>query len=1054
MPPDTFHSYPARFMYVGQNEVQIREIDRIHRIETNVTYFSLPEEDFGALVRRTTITNLDQQQSLELSVLDGLARIEPAGGQLNELLKNMGRTLEAWMGVYQASNDGNITMPYYKMSTETADTAAVKIQHAGHYCLAFVEDHTHSTSSSSSQLLPIVYDTSKVFGNDTMMLYPVAMNTKTVREIIGEEQYGFAETSSAFAAVDKVTIEPGKSITIASFYGLADHITDVPTISHRITANGFVQYKFSRAREIIQQINNNAETSTKNDLFNGLVSQMFMDNSIRGGIPIILGEENDDDRMSSVDENNRLKVYHLFSRIHGGVERDYNDFEIVPTFFSQGPGNFRDMAQNRRIDVIFNPHIGSFNVKMFLSLIQADGYNPLSVESVTFTIKDKQICDDIAAEAIGRAEKAQAQREALSNILHQGPFRPGQLFELMKEQLITPLVDRHTFINRVAAAADVSPMGIYKTGFWSDHWTYIMDLLESYLLIHPDGEEHLLFDQLLPYFFSPASVRPRSEKYVLSLNVNGDGYHIRQLDATVDDAQKKEYMELFMNNCTGWYDECANWQHADDGTRFQSSPIAKLLLLASLKFASRDAFGMGIEYEAGRPGWNDALNGLVGMVGSGMPETYELDYMLRYIKSVLDKYNRPVILPVELSDLINQITMALDVLAENEGDGVLNEAVSEQVNITLVPSALFDYWDTVATAREYYREQTRVIFSGMTKEWPAAEISVILSRWINEVERGIERAMIIGYHVGDNSTGSSGLTPTYFSYNITKWERTGNRNEEGHALVLPLEMEVKRTPLFLEGPARMMKTATKEKVRKIYNNVKESDLRDEELKMYKISASLKGQSYDMGRVTVFPAGWLENESIWVHLSYKFYLELIRKGLYKEFYEELTSGGMFPFMNPSVYGRSPMECTSFIASSAFTDPSKQGRGYLPRLSGTTAEFLSMWALMMIGPEPFYVNQTTNMLHMQLVPAVPLWFFQGDDTSAKIKKTLTISFNLFSSINVTYHNSLGTDLFGISPNRYEVGLRDGSILRINGSVLPTDIAVSIRQVVLINTIDAYF
>eukprot|EP00957_Ditylum_brightwellii_P059329 4503706-Ditylum_brightwellii.AAC.1 len=60
-----------------------------------------------------------------------------------------------------------------------------------------------------------------------------------------------------------------------------------------------------------------------------------MDNSIMGGIPIILGEENDDDRMSNADENKRLKVYHLFSRIRGDVERDYNDFEIVPTFFSQ-----------------------------------------------------------------------------------------------------------------------------------------------------------------------------------------------------------------------------------------------------------------------------------------------------------------------------------------------------------------------------------------------------------------------------------------------------------------------------------------------------------------------------------------------------------------------------------------------------------------------------------------------------------------------------------------------------------------------------------------------
>lgn len=34
-----------------------------------------------------------------------------------------------------------------------------------------------------------------------------------------------------------------------------------------------------------------------------------------------------------------------FVSTHGA---DYNDFVIEPTFFSEGPGNFRDVAQNRR----------------------------------------------------------------------------------------------------------------------------------------------------------------------------------------------------------------------------------------------------------------------------------------------------------------------------------------------------------------------------------------------------------------------------------------------------------------------------------------------------------------------------------------------------------------------------------------------------------------------------------------------------------------------------------------------------------------------------------
>jgi hypothetical protein len=80
-------NYPIRTMFIGANELQLRELDRVNMIETNVTYFTLPEETFGAFVRRTTIANIDNDRLLHLSVLDGLARIQPFGGKLNSLLK-------------------------------------------------------------------------------------------------------------------------------------------------------------------------------------------------------------------------------------------------------------------------------------------------------------------------------------------------------------------------------------------------------------------------------------------------------------------------------------------------------------------------------------------------------------------------------------------------------------------------------------------------------------------------------------------------------------------------------------------------------------------------------------------------------------------------------------------------------------------------------------------------------------------------------------------------------------------------------------------------------
>lgn len=49
------------------------------------------------------------------------------------------------------------------------------------------------------------------------------------------------------------------------------------------------------------------------------------------------------------------------------------------------------------------------------------------------------------------------------------------------------------------------------------------------------------------------------------------------------------------------------------------------------------------------------------------------------------------------------------------------------------------------------------------------------------------------------------------------------------------------------------------------HQVLNSTLYDPELKMYKISESLQGQPEELGRMLAFPPGWLENESIWMHM---------------------------------------------------------------------------------------------------------------------------------------------------------------------------------------------
>lgn len=438
----------------------------------------------------------------------------------------------------------------------------------------------------------------------------------------------------------------------------------------------------------------------------------------------------------------------------------------------------------------------------------------------------------------------------------------------------------------------------------------------------------------------------------------------------------------------------------------------------------------------------DAMNGLPGMIGSGMPETLELKRLITYIVSAVSKYQQSVFIPEELGELIDDIEKAQQKLEESG----YNDADMLELN---VPKELFRYWDSVSSAREIYREKIRLHFSGATQELSPDRIAVLFTSWLREIHKGINRAMVIGGHHGVGFT--SNVNPTYFSFEANSWKLNGKQSFDGSPLVNVTSMRVHVLPIFLEGPTRMIRTVPDKQTRLIYNDLKNSELRDDKLKMYTISGSLEGQSMDMGRLMAFSPGWLENQSVWLHMSFKYYLELLRSKLYIEFYEEMLSGGMPPFMNATMYGRSLVECSSFLASSAFQDPSVQGQGFVARLSGATAEFLNMWILIFIGPKPFVLDENTNELSMQLVPALPLWLFEKYPDSQQVPQ---VSFRLFGSINVTYHNTIRRDLFDIPPRQYIIKYKDGSTLSINSSTIPGDIARKIRGQQLIDGIDAFF
>src|SRR5262249_32704246 len=149
-----------------------------------------------------------------------------------------------------------------------------------------------------------------------------------------------------------------------------------------------------------------------------------------------------------------------------------------------------------------------------------------------------------------------------------------------------------------------------------------------------------------------------------------------------------------------------------------------------------------------------------------------------------------------------------------------------------------------------------------------------------------------------------------------------------------------------------------------------------------------------------------------------------------------------FLSPEVYGRSPTENSSFIASSSFPDPRLHGTGFVARLSGSTAEWLSMVFAMGLGPEPFqFVN---GELRFEPKPILPKWLF-----TAKTENHFpahTFGLKLFGKTWILYRNPTRQDTFGVKellPVRYDLRYENGDTVSVDGNFLPNALARELRD-----------
>ncbi|MDO4306653.1 MAG: hypothetical protein Q4C77_07445 [Eubacteriales bacterium] len=895
-------------MYVGMNTLEISEMDEENGLKTEVVYFTLPGETAGALVRCVHIRNISSR-SKNLEVLDGMPAVIPYGVTMNSM-KEMGQTMKAWMEVLHPDS----RVPFFKVRASTADSAEVKEVHGGNFGFAVDQE---------GMQLPVIVDTEQIFAYDTSFGQPVCLQESSLKDICNGRQTTENLVPCCFFAKEAETA-PGEELVLYEIYGQAESREILEEFLSHVDGPEYFERKMQEAVSLTEKITDKIATKTGNAAFDQYCRQTFLDNVLRGGYPVILGKNT---------------LFYLYSRKHGDIERDYNYFSMLPEFFSQGNGNFRDVNQNRRCDVQFAPYVEDKNIRTFYNCIQINGYNPLGIEKMTY----------------------RADVEGFQEV-----FTPGELYAYLKKTTENPeeLEARFTDILEKAECGDATK---FIEGYWTDHWTYNLDLLESYLTVYPEREETLLFgERIFTYLQAKEEILPRAKRYVKTAN------GIRQYHFLTANP-KAEQTCLTDNN----------------GTIVKSTLAEKLFLLSVVKTAALDAYGMGTEMEGGKPGWYDALNGLPGLLGSSMCETYETARNLEFLLRVLETYKRELKIPEELNKLAAKICSAAFREHPDKAEG-----------------EVLSYWNLVNDAKEAYWKATEEGISGNMAVLSWTEAAVIVKQLQAVVLQGIAKAVRMG----------GGISPAYFYYEVTDYT-------EDHEGIHPVEMKCHMLPYFLEGPVRHLKLEMEtEEKRALCARVKESDLYDRKLKMYKVNAPLADSSFELGRCRAFTPGWLENESIWLHMEYKYLLEELKSGLYPEFLEDFHKAAI-PFLSAETYGRSLYENSSFIASSANPNPKLHGKGFVARLSGSTAEFLQMWQIMMFGKRPFGMEDGELALEFQ--PLLPAYLLNGQDT---------VEAAFLGTIPVTYHLCGSGDFV---PGNYrvasaEVKFADGTAEKTAGKI----------------------
>ena len=892
----------SHYLEISPHKLKIVEINEILNLSVEIEYCTMDSNDFPGLIRKVKIINKGEINR-DIEILDGLPKIIPYG--MNTFTtKSMSYTSQAWMEIKNLSNK----IPFFKVKADMADTQNVDEINSGNFYLSL---------DLNGKLDPIV-DPNLIFKHDKSFHHPISFIETSISDIIKQDQRIVNYFPSAFFG-KSIKLNSSKEYVFYNMIGNVHNLEYLNDVINNISVSE-LENQFTLNKNTISNILSNFKLRTSNKLLDKYGQLSYLDNILRGGMPKVF------------DSPNSLpNVYHMFFRKHGDMERDYNDFYLSPEYYSQGNANYRDINQNRRLDVLINPKISYYNIITFVNLLQIDGYNPLVLTGVSFKlIKNKEF---ILNQLLNSYE--------YFDDLLKHPYTPGKIVKAIRDRDVQLKIDLEQFISLLIANSNQIQNSSHGEGFWVDHFGYNLDLVKNYLLVYPDKRSELLFHiNEFKYLQTTHQILPFHKR--LGIN-NGQLVLTKSLvELDLDYASNKiNYLSTKSTN-----------------EIFKTNLFIKLLSLTLIKFTTQDPYGYGLEMEAGKPGWYDALNGLPSLFGSSSVELFELLNLITFLNETIADY------PIGNLEIPTEI----------------HNLISDVISIVKMPHSS-NRWAESIKSREKFQNDT---LYGFEKIISISKVKV--ENVLIEMHKSLETS------INSMIDFSSGYIPTYFYFEIKNQDKFIKSNE---IIMEPvdyneIQFTIKQMPLFLEGYVKGL-THVRNKLNIHYTKLMSSDLYDTKLKMFKVNAPLSQLNHKIGRTYAFTPGWLENESIWLHMEYKLLLTLLKLELYDQFYTHFKNT-FIPFLSTDIYGRSVLENSSFIVSSAYPDDRLHGRGFYARLSGATIEALNILAIMFIGHNPY--SYSNNELSIKLKPTIPGWLFDENNE---------IEFLLHGYTQITYVNN---------------------------------------------------